>query len=485
MRLFKTFLFFFLCCLAATGQAQDNPKYDIHRWHVKPGQQQLLIDYLGKVDAKYQAASNRSWEFYRYEDNTLEVIMPLRDYAELDRIRAQFGFARGSLTEAERKSVYDPAALALMVTGTESLVIEQLPDLGYTPAGEESISGQATALLLDRYTYAYGDWEKVKAHIKKGLEMMRAVGSPVHMDIVVMDYGNGQTFEAEFLGKDRADLDRRLAEHNRLLAGPEYDAWVKTAGELVKRVNSTYGTKVTTLGQEAKPSADLLFAVSNEQLLPGKAAAYEAACEAANKFLRAGGADLYWTTSVEDNGMVRHFHPIRQMSDLDKVYEQMRKRQYQVAPEQMGKVINSFKGLSSSSHVSVMRNHTDFGSLREKIDGGPATAVYRIQGYDYNPDDRDKVMALLEKTKAMFTKANASTPCEVWSYEMGGPDNRVFIVDYGKDKASIEGTIAADFKKLGADLGGWQKEWNDLLKKVETTYGHNSERASYWPESKK
>lgn len=485
MRLFKSFLLLFLSCLAATGQAQDNPRFDLHRWHVKPGQQQALIDYIAKTDVNYQAASNRGWEFYRYEDNTLEVITPLRDYAELDRLQAQFNYAWGSLSAAERKTMYDPAAMAGMVTGTESMILEQQTAMSYAPAGEEDLASQATALLLERFTYAYGDWEKVKAHNNELLEMMRAARSPIHMDIVTMDYGNGQTFEVEYLGKDRADLDRRLAEHKRLLAGPEYDTWQNKAAKLATRVSATFGTKVTTLGQDAKPSTDLLFVVSNEQLLPGKEAAYEAACEAANKHLRAADADLYWMTSLQDDGMARHFVPIRQMSDVDKVNEQMRKRRYQISPEQIGKVLDSFKGLSKSSHVSVMRNHTGLGFLRSKIDGGPASAVYKIQAYDYNPDDREKVMAFLEKTKTMLAVVGGNSPYEVWSYEMGGPDNRIFIVEYGKDKAGIEAEMASDFTKMGTDRDGWLKEATGLLKDVEATYGRNSIRASYLPEGTK
>jgi enoyl-CoA hydratase/carnithine racemase len=56
------------------------------------------------------------------------------------------------------------------------------------------------------------------------------------MHIMALDYGNGQTFEVEYLGTDRTDLDRRLAEHQRLIASPEYDAWVKTAMELAKQI---------------------------------------------------------------------------------------------------------------------------------------------------------------------------------------------------------------------------------------------------------
>jgi hypothetical protein len=483
MRLLKTTLFLLLCCLAATGQAQDNPKYDLFRWHIKPGQQQLLIDYLGKVDAKYQAASNKGWEFYRYDNNTLEVLMPIRDYAELDRIQAQFGFARGSLSAEERQSVYDPAAMAMMVTGTEAQVLEMQSDMNYTPTGEEGMDDKLTALQLDRYTYAYGDWDKVKAHNDKYLALMRKAGSPVHMHFMTLDYGNGQTFEVEYLGTDRADLDRRLAEHERLMAGPELDAWVKRAMELAKQVSSTFGTKVTTLGQEAKPSTDRLFAVSNSQVVPGKEAAYEVAMEGANKHLRAGGADLYWATSIEDNGMVRNFAPIRQMSDIDKVYEQMRKRWYQVGPEKIGEMETSFAGMTSSSHITVMRDHTELGYLQDKIDFTPAMSVYKIQVFDYNPDDREKVMAFLEETKKLGAKSGTSSPYQVWSYEMGGPDNRVFIVDYGKDKASIEASIAADMKKMGKDLDGWVKELTSLLTEVESTYGRRSFRGSYLPEA--
>jgi hypothetical protein len=483
MRLFKTLLLLVLCCLAATGQAQDNPKYDLFRWHVKPGQQQLLIDYLGKVDAKYRAASNKGWDFYRYEDNTLEVIMPIRDYAELDRIQAQFSFARGSMTAEERKNVYDPAAMTMMVTGTESMIIEQHPGMSYAPAGEEALAGKMTALELSRYTYAYGDFDKIKEHNLKGIEMMRAAGSPLHMDFVTLDYGNGQTFEVELLGLDRADLDRRIAEHERLMAGPAYEAWRKTARELAKQVNSTFGTKVATLGQEAKPSTDQLFAVANDQVVPGKETAYVAATEVANKHLRAGGADLYWTTSIQDDGMIRHFTPIRQMSDIDKVNEQFRKRWYQVGPEKMGEVMASFGGQTSTSHVTVMRNNVALGFLSDKIDVTSATPVYKIQVFDYNPDDQAKVMAFIEKTKAMNIKAGATSPYEIWTYAMGGPDNRIFVVDYGKDKASIDAAIAADFQKIGKDLDAWMKELTGLLTEVETTYGRTSAAASYWPEA--
>ncbi|NJC28070.1 hypothetical protein [Neolewinella antarctica] len=484
MYVFKTFLLLILCSLTATGQAQDNPKFDLTRWHVKPGQQQALIDALEKVDGKYAAASNRGWDFYRYEDNTLEVITPIRDYAELDRLEAQFDFARASITDEEAKAIYDPASVAQIVTGTESMLIEKHLDMSYTPAGEEGMEGKMNALRLDRFVYDFANTPKIFEHGKKLVDMMRKAGSPVHMNFVTMDYGDGQTFEVEYLGTDRADLDRRLAEAEKLLAGPEMEAWGKTATEISKRVSSTFGTKVTTLGREAKPPTNQLFVVANEQLLPGKEANYEATNEAANQLLRAGNADLYWTTSIQDNGMARHFIPIQQMSDIDRVYEQMRKRNYQLTPAQMKKTMASFDGQKSSSHLSVMRNHVDYAFLSDKIDVTSATPVYKIQAFDYKPEDGKKVMAFLEKTKTMLTEAGGGSPYQVWSYDMGGPDNRVFVVDYGKDKASVDAAIDADMKKMGKDLDGWMQELTSLLTEVEVTYGRTSAAASYWPEAK-
>jgi hypothetical protein len=161
----------------------------------------------------------------------------------------------------------------------------------------------------------------------------------------------------------------------------------------------------------------------------------------------------------------------------------MRKRWYQIGPEKIGEVETSFAGMTSSSHITVMRDHTELGYLQDKIDFTPAMSVYKIQVFDYNPDDREKVMAFLEKTKKLGAKSGASSPYQVWSYEMGGPDNRVFIVDYGKDKASIEASIAADMKKMGKDLDGWVKELTSLLTEVESTYGRRSFRGSYLPEA--
>ncbi len=483
MQLLKNLLLLCFCCLATTGQAQDNPKYDLHRWYVQPGQQQALIDALDKVDAHYRAASDRSWEFYQYEDNTVEVIMPIRDYADLDRIEAQFDFARASLTEDERKSVYDPVAVAEIVTGTEQQIIELQPELSYTPAGEEALASEMQALQLSRYTHDYATTPDIREHGKKLVEMMRKANSPAHMHFYTLDYGSGQYFEVVYLGKDRADLDRRLAEQKERMAGPEGDAWRERAMEIARRESVTYGTKVTTLGQEEKPATDRMYGVAVDYLKPGKEAAYVSAAEKFNGYLREGKADLYWTTSIQEDGRVMHFAPVRQMSDMDKIGEQFRKRAYQLKPAQQQEIGMAMDGLTSSSEVAVMRHHVPLSYLQEEIDADRNTMMYKVQTLDYDPADRQEVMAFLENTKAMLSKAGATTPYEVWSYNMGGPDNRIIVVDYGADKASIDASIAADYKSLGTELDGWVTEMKRLLKEVEVTYGRKSERASYWPDT--
>jgi hypothetical protein len=477
MNYLRSLLLIACCCLASFAQAQDGQAYAITRWHLQPDALPDFITEMAKFHAVYSENVDFDWSFYAYDDNTVEVVSPIQDYADMDRMEAAFDMSRSMVPEEKMKAMYDPAKMGKMITKVENDVVKTMPELSYTPAGEEGLTG-LKASLLNRHRTSVGSDEQVKEHGKKLVEMMKKVNSPAHMTFFVYEMGDAQVFEAVYSGKDRADLDRRMQKNEELMAGPDLDAWRKTAKEIAPLEHSTYATEIEELGHTKAPSTTSLFAVQSNSLKPGKAEAYVASVAKMNKYLRAGGADFYWSGSLLSGNRVRYFASIQKMSDLDGINEEFAKRSYQLTPAQQQEAGTDFYGLISSQESWVAARHDDLGFLQQEITDADYR-VYKAVTYEYDPSDEAKVNAFLKDTKGLFEKAGGKTPYQIWSKQFGGPTNRVTVVDWGKNKASIDASTAADMKLMD---DAWVKQLTSLFTEVEMFYGEITPELSFLPE---
>jgi hypothetical protein len=479
MTYLRSLLLIACCCLASFAQAQDGELYAITRWHLQPDALPDFVTEMAKFNAVYSENVDFDWSFHAYDDNTVEVVSPIRNYADMDRMDAAFNLSRSMIPEEKMKAMYDPAKMQKMITKVETDVVKTMPEMSYTPAGEEGLTGMKASVLY-RHRTSFGSGDQVEEHGKKLVEMMKKVKSPAHMTFYVYEMGDGQVFEAVYSGKDRADLDRRMAEQEKLMAGPEADAWSKIAMELAPMEHSTYATEIEELGHRKAPSTTSLFAVQSNSLKPGKADTYVAMVAKMNKHLRAGGADFYWTGSLLSDDRVMYFAPIQTMSDLDGINEAFAKRSYQLTPEQQQEVGTAFYGLTSGQETWVSARHDDLGFLpQERYDAD--YKVYKAVTYEYDPSDEAKVNAFLKNTKVLAEKAGTKSPYEVWSYQFGGPTNQIVVVDWGKDKASIDARMAADMKLMDA---AWVTQLTSLLTEVKMYYGETMQELSFLPEGK-
>lgn len=479
MNYLRSLLLLACCLLASFAQAQNGQKYQIVRWHLQPDALQNFVTEIGKYDAVYTKHVNYDWSFYAYDDNTVEVVVPIRDYAELDRLDAAFDFSWGMLPEAEAKELQNSTKMEQVIKKSEDFVVESLPELSYVPTGEEALAGEMKAYRLDRHQTSFGVDKKIKDHGVKFVELLKKVNSPIHMEFYIYDMGDQQIFEVTYAGKDRADLDRRMKKHDELIAGPEWDAWLKTALELAPREHSTYATKIEELGHQREASTTRMFAVRMDHLKPGKADAYLAGAAKTNKNLRTAGADFYWSGNLLSDNRVMYFAPIQTMGDIDKVNEELDKRAYQLTAEQQKEARSDFAGLTSGTESRVLKQHESLGFRQQERYADDDYKVFKAVTYEYDPDNSAKVDAFLKNTKALFEKVGGNSPYEVWTNEFGGPTNQIIIVDWGKDKASLDANMEADMKLMDA---AWVKQVTSLFTEVETVYGETRAELSYWPE---
>jgi hypothetical protein len=479
MTYLRSLLLVALCCLASFAQAQDGQKYSITRWHLEPDALPDFITEIAKFNAVYSKSVDFDWFFYAYDDNTVEVCVPIRDHADIDRMEAAFDFSRSMVPKEKMEAMYDPAKMKKIVTKVEDYMVESIPELSYVPVGEEGMEAEMKIYQLNRYRTSFGNDEKMRAHGKKLVDMMKKANSPLHMNMYAYETGDRQIFEVTLSGKDRADLDRRLKLHQERLSGPEIDAWTAVTEELFPRIHRTIATEIEELGHKKEPTTIRRFAVNRETIKPGKKTVYLAAAKQLNKDLRAAGADLYWGGNLSENNEAMFFARIHTMSDVDKVFEDLAKRRYQLSPVQLKKHDAAISGLISKQEVMVLEHHENLSYLQQERYSEPAYSHTKAVTYEYDPADRAKVMTFLKNTREQFKKAGGKCPYEVWTYSMGGPSNQVVIVDWGKDKASLDAAIANDLKLMDAE---WVKEVTALFKEVETVYAQNRSELSYLPE---
>ncbi len=442
-------VFFSLLAGFASAQTEDQ-SYTLHRFHVAPGEGAAFEEVFTKISGAYRTGTDVNFNWYAFDNDTYEVVTPIKDMATLDWIDAQFSFVRNSLSKEEQMNMVDGEKMSRVVIGQENMVIEYAADLSYVaPDSPYEGSDPTPYYRINTFEVDYADWPKVYEHGKKLVALMEQYGSKVDLEFYTYDIGGRMNaFEVAYPGQSEAELKRRMTEDEKL-GGAELKEWRTEAMKIAKMVKEVNGRYVPGLSSQKSQEPSNLFAVSMESFTPGKEKEYAAAYAKIKDALRRGKADLYWTSSVMEDGQVYNSVPIDRMSDLDVIYEQFRKRRYQLEPQEMAAFYQELNTMNEGQQTIVARYHPDF-SYEKPAAAKPGTyQVFRQQEYSYDPKDRAAAMTLLGEIKAMHESKGAKIPYQIFTYEMGGPSNHIIVRDFGTNRATLDADIAADMKILG------------------------------------
>ncbi len=488
MRFLKTCLFLLLLVTAANGYAQGEKDqlYSINRFHLADGQEADFTKAIRAMsDVYFAGGMDHDVQWYRVDDKTYDVVSPINDYADLDRIDAKFSRARAGADSTVRKAAFNEEKWYKMVSSQESMVLIRRASASYRPAGSmhTDLTPCPYAKILTFEVKEGVTWTDLGKHAAGLVSIMQETKSPLDMNFYTMEYGgNSRTFQVEYVGTNAAAVEAALKK-GKELGGDALKKWQARAGDLAEQVSKEGLTYVADLSQVGAAPPSNLYAVQIERFDPKRKKDHLAGYKMITDALRKGGADLYWSSSMLDDGTIYSVVPIDHMSDIDGIMDQMKKRSYQVKQEDWAKIGSVMDKSPASYEIVVVKEHPELGFGMDRFDPAVHTAIKQYD-MDIKPGKTREAMAVIKEAGELCKKYGGLVPFQVFTYEMGGASDRIVVRDYGKSKEWIDATNTADHKKMGKDYDDWAGRLMEVMTPVSETFGRFSPETAYLPEAK-
>ena len=493
MLLPKRLLFITLLCscvlalLPRQGWTQtDNQRYSQTVWTLedKDDYREFLAQYA-KLVTVYREEIDLEWNFIRFDDGTVEVTMPIRDYADLDRHEAAFGMPRATRTEEELTAIFDGRRVSEVVKHSTTRILEQDAAASYRPAGEAAPAGGYPFMHLQRYTF--DGWSRdVVEHARKLPALMKQAGSPLRMDFFTYDIGEKGVFEVTYLAQDRAEYDRQRAANNAALeALPAYRAWQKRARELAKRVHETDGTNIKELSHRPEPATTSLLLTQTVTLLPGREAAFRELLREQAEAYRTTETGAYFNSSRLDNGQYMYSIRHDRLSDVQKLEEKIALHHAKIGTEKSKDISDRFAAQTDRSELRTYIVHHNFSHAMDRVNPRE-TPFMEANYYRIAPGQRAAALEFLATIHGAMTEANAGNPYAVMTSYLGGDNQEVLVVNYARDAAALRANKEKLAEKLGpAKLAELTAERDRLFRLERTLTGRMAPEYSYVKPAKK
>ena len=252
-RILSCFLIAFTCVPALLcAQQQEDQLFALTRMEPAEGRADAAQEQLKKMSLAYYANGPDLPTYWnKYDDGALEVVHPIRDYAELDRVDALFDFAYVSRDSTERKVNFDRQLFSKNVPVQEAKLLRLHYDKTYLPEQEEGAETDHPRLLL--YDIRPGiARSEVYAHARKLVAMLEEVKSPVRVSFYTYDMGeNNRRIEIELDAPDAAALRKQQQQESERLLGDRLTEWRKERDRLAEQVGSHELTYLRDMSQKA------------------------------------------------------------------------------------------------------------------------------------------------------------------------------------------------------------------------------------------
>ena len=106
----------------------------------------------------------------------------------------------------------------------------------------------------------------------------------------------------------------------------------------------------------------------------------------------------------------------------------------------------------------------------------------RHQEMTFDQQDAGEVRELAAEIVRLNKERNATVPFSVYFYDFGGESNRMFVQDYGTNRAQLEQGRQKDHELMaGAEYDAWSARVEELLRPITVTYGELVSEASHQP----
>lgn len=232
--------------------------------------------------------------------------------------------------------------------------------------------------------------------------------------------------------------------------------------------------------QESDQQRPTLLAINQEHIVDGKLEDYTSTYAKLKAALRAGGADLYWQSTLVSDSVLLNYIPIERMADLDKLEEKMSKRTEQVAAAELASLYQRFAYASDGMQRMVVRLHDDKSYWG---DYDPETFDhFRFTEYRFAPKDHNTVFEMTTELRDMLAEKESKLPFAIYTYEMGGPSNQLIVIDYGTDRADLERRIADEDRLIaGAEFDDIRARLMQHIEPIMRSFGRDAPEFAYLP----
>ena len=463
---------------AAAAQSHDQ-QFGYTRYYVVPGQEQALIQEFAKANTQYKT-TGIPWHFYQFDDHTLEAVMPIKDLAELDRCMNAFKASLNLLPVEERVQLRDPAVRERSLIGQENGVLQMHHELSYFPENAPDFKGPVPYYEIVAYRAKPGQLANAFAHGRSLVELLQDIESPVGFEFCTFRIGGAlNTFYIAFPATDAADLARRRAQQETLIT-PAIEAWRAKTRELVDEVRTVRGTYLPELSNDVEPPATTLAVVYEDRVKPGMLPTCVSAYEKLIAAQRDTDADVYWNASIMEDGRIYTWAPLDHYSDIDVLEEKIQDRNRQLDPARLGAAMQRFEKAVSGSQRWVVRQHTDLQYVHPDVDSPDDFAHFKQSEYTFALADRERVLTLCRDYAKLMRQHDVRSNILFFTAEFGGPDNLLYVREYGRSKEAVDELIAAAEEEIAGDaFDEWAKRYAALLTPKTKTYGRSAPEIAY------
>ena len=455
-------------CLAAALHAQDETFTIIQRNHY-PADKFAQVVKNGEIISKLYSENGVStpvtaWVF---DDNTIEWVWEVNSTAEFDQIGDEYDAARMRIGKGRIDELVIPT------TDKEFWMGGDVDELSYVP--EDVDLSEMNFINVMRIRIKTDDAEEFQRVAAGAVDLAKRNNGqlPFYVEMYPMGLGS-RVFEVVEFGKDRADFERRKAAGKGYRSSKEYKAWEQERDRIAEVVSTRTATRNEAMSiskPEDQPEPTSLLLVNEYTVGEGK---MEAAMDYFDTYNKLATKYHYpqasHFASSSDQRTIMDFMNLGDYAELERVHAKNRQMNF-VPDEELAEVRRDNKGVFTNEQQFVLRYHPEQSYRSEtyqRADDQPNNWIMTV--YEFPFGKGREAWQLLDDIKASYETVNSEIVYNIFSPDLGGPSNRIYVVTFGLDRDDLrrrlsEGNAALPTEKR-TELQNRQEELFQVVRRI-------------------
>ena len=406
-----------------------------------------------------------------FDDHTIEYVWEVPSAAGLDQITDEYNAVRMRIGEERMSQLKDT------YTDREFWMGGEIAALSYVP--EDVDLSEMNFIQVTRARIKTDDMEEFQRVAAQEAELAKQQNrqTPFYLEMYPMGLG-ARTFEIVEFGRDRADFERREAESKKThYDTKEYKAWAKERDRVAEVISTRTATRNDAMSirkPKDQPEPSRLLLVNEFTVAEGKMDAVMNYFATYNELATTYHypQSSHFATS-HDQQTLMHFVNLDDYADLERLRAKNRQMNY-VPEEELAQVRRDNKGMFSDEQEYMLRYHPSKSyhsdSYQRNTDQPNA---FTMTVYEYPYGQGKAAMKLVDDIKAAYEAVNSEIVYNVFTPDLGGPGNRIYVVTFGLDRDDLRrrnmegnGILPADVR---TDLQNRQEALMQVVRRVNGT----------------